>query len=290
MIFWLQKLFCDLTDGVELGIEDPRVQIAHTTCDYCGSNLIGVWDDHIKSTKGLPYQGNQARYPKAYPYAYKGSTIAAIKAHYHLGENDWFTEENNLLNVCGKVHVLSFVDGEWKLRTDLACQEPGSTRVLCNGCFKNANAARVAIMGSDGLMYSVSVMADKGETIEENDGKVTVKLWGTDKPLEIEGTIIGAHIAPFGIALGGWKISATGKITGVPDLKWDAEKRLYSYSYAVTFGLSGKTCQYEAYARVTENMNEFKEAFKQHCEEKDYIILRKEAVSAQMLKELESLK
>ena len=41
---------------------------------------------------------------------------------------------------------------------------------------------------------------------------------------------------------------------------------------------------------MTENMDEFKEAFKQHCEEKDYIILRKEAISEQMLKELESLK
>ena len=290
MNFWLQKLFCDLTDGAELEIADPCVQITHTTCDYCGGKVIGVWDDHIKSTKGLPYQGNQAKYPKAYPYAYKGSTIAAIKAHYNLGENDWFIKENNLLNVCGKVHILAFADGEWRLRQDLACEEPGSARVVCNECFKNANAARVAIMGSDGLMYSVSVMADKGETIEENDGKVTVKLWGTDKPLQIEGSVIGAHIAPFNIALGGWKVSASGKITEVPDLKWDSEKRLFGYSYSVTFGLSGETRGYEAYARVTENTDEFKEAFKQHCEEKDYIILRKEAVSDQILKELESLK
>lgn len=290
MNFWLQKLFCDLTDGAELEIADPCVQIAHTTCDYCGGKVVGVWDDRIKSTEGLPYQGNRAKYPKAYPYAYKGSTIAAIKAHCHLGENDWFIKENNLLNVCGKVHILAFADGEWRLRPDLACEEPGSTRVLCNECFKNANAARVAIMGSDGLMYSVSVMADKGETIEENDGKVTVKLWGTDKPLQIEGSVIGAHIAPFNIAPGGWKVSANGKITEVPDLNWDAEKRLFGYRYSVTFGLSGETCEYEAYACVTENMDEFKEAFKQHCEEKDYIILRKEAISEQMLKELESLK
>lgn len=290
MNFWLQKLFCDLTDGAELEIADPCVQIAHTTCDYCGYKVVGVWDDRIKSTEGLPYQGNRAKYPKAYPYAYKGSTIAAIKAHCHLGENDWFIKENNLLNVCGKVHILAFADGEWRLRPDLACEEPGSTRVLCNECFKNANAARVAIMGSDGLMYSVSVMADKGETIEENDGKVTVKLWGTDKPLQIEGSVIGAHIAPFNIAPGGWKVSANGKITEVPDLNWDAEKRLFGYRYSVTFGLSGETCEYEAYACVTENMDEFKEAFKQHCEEKDYIILRKEAISEQMLKELESLK
>ena len=290
MNFWMEKLFTGLTDGSELEIKEPGVQIAHTTCDYCGKEVIGVWDDRIKSSRGLPYQGHQAKYPKAYPYAYKGSTIAAIKAHYHLGEDDWFIKENNLLNVCGKVHILAFADGEWRLRLDLACEEPGSTRVLCNECFKDANAARVAIMESDGLMYSVSVMADKGETIEENDGKVTIKLWGTDKPLQIEGTVIGAHIAPFNIALGGWKVSASGKITGVPDLKWDAEKHLFSYRYSVTFGLSGKTCEYEAYVCVTENMDEFKEAFKQHCEEKDYIILRKEAISEQMLKELESFK
>lgn len=290
MDFWMEKLFTGLTDGSELGIDTPGIQIAHTVCDYCGKKVIGVWDDYIKSSRGLPYQGWVARMPRSCKYAYKGRTIAEIKAHYGIGEEEWFTEENNLLNVCGKVHILTFDGKNWKLRTDLSYESPANTRILCNNCFEEANACRVAIMGTDGLMYSVSAMADKGETIEENDEKVTVKLWGYDKPLQIEGIVIGARIAPFNIALGGWKVSASGKITGVPDLKWNAEKHLFSYRYFGTFGLPGETREYEAYARVTENMDEFKEAFKQHCEEKDYTILRKEAISEQMLKELESLK
>ena len=290
MNFWMEKLFTGLTDGSELEVKEPGVQIAHTTCDYCGKEVIGVWDDHIKSSRGLPYQGHQAIYPKPYKFAYKGPVIAAIRARYGIGEKDWFTKENNLLNVCGKVHILVFKGGKWNIRTDLSYESPDATRILCNECFEKANKARVAVMGEDGLIYSVSVMADKEETIEENDGKVKVKLWGTDKPLQIEGSVIGAHIAPFSIALGEWKVSASGKITGVPDLKWDAEKHLFGYRYSVTFGLSGETCEHEVYACVTENMDEFKETFKQRCEEKDYIILRKEAISEQMLKELESLK
>ena len=294
MDFWMEKLFTGLTDGSELGIDTPGIQIAHTVCDYCGKEVIGVWDDHIKSSRGLPYQGWVVRTPRSGSknnrYPYKARTIAEIKAHYGIGEKEWFTEENNLLNVCGKVHILVFKGGKWNLRTDLSYESPAATRILCNNCFEKANDCRVTIMGTDGLMYSVSAMADKGETIEENDGKVTVKLWGYDKPLQIEGAVIGARIAPFNIALGGWKVSASGKITGVPDLKWDAEEHLFSCRYSGTFGLSGEIREYEACARVTENMDEFKEEFKQHCEEKDYMILRKEAISEQMLKELESLK
>ena len=294
MDFWMEKLFTGLTDGSELGIDTPGIQIAHTVCDYCGKEVIGVWDDHIKSSRGLPYQGWVARTPRSGSknnrYPYKARTIAEIKDHYGIGEKEWFTEENNLLNVCGKVHILVFKGGKWNLRTDLSYESPAATRILCNNCFEKANNCRVAIMGTDGLMYSVSAMADKGETIEENDGKVTVKLWGYDKPLQMEGAVIGARIAPFNIALGGWKVSASGKITGVPDLKWEAEEHLFSCRYSGTFGLSGEIREYEACARVTENMDEFKEEFKQHCEEKDYMILRKEAISEQTLKELESLK
>ncbi|MBP5785566.1 MAG: hypothetical protein J6V96_00445 [Aeriscardovia sp.] len=290
----MEKLFTGLTDGSELGIDTPGIQIAHTVCDYCGKEVIGVWDDHIKSSRGLPYQGWVARTPRSGSknnrYPYKARTIAEIKDHYGIGEKEWFTEENNLLNVCGKVHILVFKGGKWNLRTDLSYESPAATRILCNNCFEKANNCRVAIMGTDGLMYSVSAMADKGETIEENDGKVTVKLWGYDKPLQMEGAVIGARIAPFNIALGGWKVSASGKITGVPDLKWEAEEHLFSCRYSGTFGLSGEIREYEACARVTENMDEFKEEFKQHCEEKDYMILRKEAISEQTLKELESLK
>ena len=285
MDFWMEKLFTGLTDGSELGIDTPGIQIAHTVCDYCGKKVIGVWDDYIKSSRGLPYQGFQARKPRSCKYAYKGLTIAEIKAHYGIGEEEWFTEENNLLNVCGKVHILAFNGENWELRPDLSYESPDTTRILCNDCFEKANDCRVALMGTKGLMYSVSVVADKGETIEENYGKVKVKLWETDNPLEIEEgkvTVIGAHIAPFNVVDDKWKVSTSGKITGAPDnLKWETKKGLYSYYN--DGGYYYKVC-------ITEKMSNFEKEFIEHYKDKWYIILPKRVLSEEMLKKFEDLK
>lgn len=289
MDFWMEKLFTGLTDGSELGIDTPGIQIAHTVCDYCGKEVIGVWDDYIKSSRGLPYQGWVARTPRSGSknnrHPYKARTIAEIKAHYGIGEEEWFTEDNNLLNVCGKVHILAFNGENWELRPDLSYESPDTTRILCNDCFEKANDCRVALMGTKGLMYSVSVVADKGETIEENYGKVKVKLWGTDNPLEIEEgkvTVIGAHIAPFNVVDDKWKVSTSGKITGAPDnLKWETKKGLYSYYN--DGGYYYKVC-------ITEKMSNFEKEFKEHYKDKWYIILPKRVLSEEMLKKFEDLK
>ena len=295
MDFWMEKLFTGLTDGSELGVDTPGIQIAHTVCDYCGKKVIGVWDDHIKSSRGLPYQGWVARTPRSGSknnrHPYKARTIAEIKAHYGIGEKEKFIKENNLLNVCGKVHILAFNDKEkeWELKYDLSYESPATTRILCNDCFEEANDCRVAIMGTDGLMYSVSAMADKGETIEENDGKVTVKLWGYDEPLPIKGrTIIGAHIASINIA-DGWKVSASGKITGAPDnLKWEAEKGLYSYR--IIIHRNDKDIELYYSVCITEEMSNFEEEFKEHYRNNWRIILPKGVLSEEMLKKFEDLK
>lgn len=270
MDFWMEKLFNDLTDGSELGIDTPGIQIAHTVCDYCGKKVIGVWDDHIKSSRGLPYQGWVARTPRSGSknnrYPYKSRTIAEIKAHYGIGEEEWFTEENNLLNVCGKVHILVFEDGKWNLKTDLSYESPATTRILCNNCFEEANACRVAIMGTDGLMYSVSVMADMKEGIQEKTrGKIEIRLLGAEYPLTLRGTILGAHLAPsFGIAKG-WVITDSGKIEEVPG------------------GGYYNVC-------ITEKMSDFEEKFKKHYKDEHYIILPKGVLSEERLKEIEDLK
>ena len=223
------------------------------------------------------------RKPWSQSHAYKSPTIAAIRTHFNLGKEDWFTiaKGNNLLNVCGKVHILNFKDEEWKLRADLSYESPASTRVLCNNCFDNANKARVAVMGEDGLVYSASIVAQEGEAIEEDEGKVAIKLRGYD-PLEIEGNIVGAHLAPFGIAYG-FKVSKSGKIIGTPDLKCNGEECLYICGCASPYKRGHAL-------RITENMSEFKGEFKKHCQEDNYIIAPKNAISEEVLKKLDIFK
>ena len=271
MDFWMEKLFNDLTDGSELGIDTPGIQIAHTVCDYCGKEVIGVWDDHIKSSRGLPYQGWVARTPRSGSknnrYPYKSRTIAEIKAYYRIGEEDEFTitKGNNLLNVCGKVHILAFDGKNWKLRPDLSYESPANTRILCNKCFKETNDCRIAIMGTEGLMYSVSIRADMKEDIQEkNKGEIEIRLLGAEYPLPLRGTILGAHLAPsFGIAKG-WCITDSGKIEEVPG------------------GGYYNVC-------ITEKMSDFEEKFKKHYMDEHYIILPKEVLSEEYLKEVEDL-
>jgi len=147
---------------------DGNPQIAETICDYCGAKIYAVWDDNNKKN-WWPYLGNQVRKPNSYKYS---PIINAMRSYYNVEGTVW-TEElgNNLLNVHARCHS---EPTNWSKR----CSD-ASIRLLCNKCFQKTYQ-RTKIQGNDGITYAISVLPERGETIESvmKDLGITGKVLG----------------------------------------------------------------------------------------------------------------
>lgn len=164
----MERMKNNLTDGSEFGEKIDGVKIGHTNCDYCGCEVIAVWDENnIKNY--WPYLGNQF----VKPNVYKGSKIAQrIRNNYNC-QNKVFRQENgnNLLNVHARCHSSPT---DWSRR---ASKE--SIRLLCNSCFQKTYN-RIKVKGDNSILYALSVLPDRGETIES-----------VMKDLNISGKVLG---------------------------------------------------------------------------------------------------
>ena len=158
------------TDGTEFCLDDESIkkvinaktEIGHCTCDYCGKEILAVWDEH-NSDKWFPYLGTQAKRPNTYKYS---PIIQSMKKKDGCENKVW---NNNLLNVHARIHHKSYYK---------RCQE-GSIKLLCNDCFqKTYNRYQVELENGD--MIALSVVEDRGETIES-----------VMNELGLHGTVIG---------------------------------------------------------------------------------------------------
>ena len=143
------------TDGSEYcnGIVLPNTVVGHTQCQYCKREVLGVWDKHNLNGWN-PYLGNQARRPNTYVYS---SIIQCMRKHFGVEGKVWTDEMgNNLLNVHARVHSQPT---NWLVRGSHA-----SVRILCNKCFQKTYQ-RVKIMGDDGILYAISVLQEREETV-----------------------------------------------------------------------------------------------------------------------------
>jgi hypothetical protein len=166
----MERMKNNCTNGSEFtnGIVIPGVVIGHTKCDYCGKEIIAVWDEH-NAGNWWPYLGNQAKRPKTYLYS---EIIVAMRKHFHVENYVWNEiDGNNLLNVHARVHSKPT---NWSKRASAS-----SIRLLCNSCFQKTYN-RIQVKGVDGILYALSVVEDRGETVQS-----------VMKDLGIVGTVIG---------------------------------------------------------------------------------------------------
>ena len=152
---WSDLKNLNITDGSEYSGEPiPGVRISHLNCEYCGVDIIGVWDKH-NIHKWYPYLGTQLERGNIYSYS---KIILAIKEYYGIGQYDRFRQEdgNNLLNVHARFHS---IPNKWHYRASKA-----STRMLCNNCFKETyNRWKIEL--PDGTIAALSVVRSRGETL-----------------------------------------------------------------------------------------------------------------------------
>lgn len=163
----LRKAEVDLTNGTEFleCIKDSNekrnmelelfcsfVKVGHPKCDYCEAPLIAVWDEY--ATNGWCYFGRQAIKPYAYKYS---KIINLIRRFYGVAPGDSFIENNNLMNSHTRVHIEPSSFDEW-------IKSEAAVKVLCNNCFSKT-VKRTLVKDGD-RMYSISVVEDRGETIE----------------------------------------------------------------------------------------------------------------------------
>lgn len=167
----MKRMKENITDGSEFcesGVIIPNVSIGHTTCDYCQRKIIAVWDEHNKNNY-WSYLGNQVKKPHVYRYS---KIIQAIKKKFDALDKVWTNENgNNLLNVHARAHSSPT---DWSTRASEA-----SIRLLCNECFQKTYN-RIKVQGSNNTIYALSVVLDRGETIES-----------VMKDLGISGKVIG---------------------------------------------------------------------------------------------------
>lgn len=157
------------TDGTEFGLDseislENNVKISRTHCEYCENEILAVWDNH-NTSNWWPYLGNQARKPKTYFYS---PIIQKMREYYNVVGEVW---DNPLLNVHARCHS---TPTNWSKRASDA-----SIRILCNSCFQKTYK-RIKVQGNDGILYSLSVLEERGETIES-----------VMKDLDIQGEIVG---------------------------------------------------------------------------------------------------
>lgn len=179
----LHRMKEDSTDGTEYlcCIEDDgerekvlqelieaKTIIGHTKCDYCGCEVLGVWDNS-NINNWWPYLGNQARRPKIYQY----SPIIRLMRKYFKVEGMVWSQElgNNLINVHARAHS---EPTNWSIRASSA-----SIRILCPSCFQKTYD-RTKIQGDDGYTYAISIIPERGETAESvmKDLGITGKIIG----------------------------------------------------------------------------------------------------------------
>lgn len=147
-----KAIHSNITDGSEYTDNKliiPNVEIAHAKCDYCGQEILAVWDEHNKN-KWYPYLGNQAAIGKNYSYS---EILKAMKKFNGLMPLDnW--KYNPLVNIHARVHCK-----DWSIR----CTE-GSLKLLCNHCFYETYN-RIQVELNDGQLCAISVAKSRGETI-----------------------------------------------------------------------------------------------------------------------------
>lgn len=142
----------ELTDGTEFCIDDKEkeevkkvhTKIGHTYCDYCGKDVICIWDDYNKDN-WYGYLGNQAQIPRNYTY----SPIINI-----LRKTPYM---NSIYNLHSRCHTKP---NDWSKRA-----HKNALRILCTECFKKTYK-RVKVKSNDGILCEISVLPERGETIE----------------------------------------------------------------------------------------------------------------------------
>lgn len=134
-------------------------------CDYCGKEILAIWDD-FNTNNYWPYLGVQSKRLNSYTYS---PIIQIIRKNYELKSLDW--KDNNLLNLHTRVHSDS---GNMSIR-----MSENALRFLCNSCFQKTYQ-RIKVQGDDGILYSLSVLQDRNETIESvmSDLGITGKVIG----------------------------------------------------------------------------------------------------------------
>lgn len=162
----------NITDGSEYNNGqkiEGNPKISHTTCDYCGKEVLCVRDDY-SSSKWYGYLGNQARRPNCYKY----SPIIQTMRKYFNSENIVWDEEhgNNLMNLHARCHC---EPEDWSKRA-----HKNGIKILCPTCFQKTYN-RIKVKSYDGIhTYALSVVEELGETVES-----------VMKDLDIKGTVIG---------------------------------------------------------------------------------------------------
>ena len=161
------------TDGREFCLTDLDVQstiatyseVHYCKCDYCGKEILAVWDG-FNADNYWPYLGVQSKRLNSYTYS---PIIQIMRKNYELKGLDW--KDNNLLNSHTRVHSDS-----WDMSIRMS---ENALRFLCNDCFQKTYN-RYQVRGNNGILYALSVVEDRGETIES-----------VMKDLNIEGEVIG---------------------------------------------------------------------------------------------------
>ena len=164
------------TDGTEYGLSkkeslEEHVLIGHTKCDYCGKEILYVWDKYVEK-QYWPYLGNQARKPNTYKYS---KIIQIMRNFFNCEDKIWDEKHGNTL---GNNHA--------RCHSSLASNpkrwSDASIRLLCSTCFQKTYN-RIKVKGDDGIDYSLSVVEDRGESIESvmEDLNITGKVIGKGK-------------------------------------------------------------------------------------------------------------
>jgi len=179
----LYKMKENITDGTEYltcitdpsekekikqELKDAETKIGHLKCEYCGKDIISIWDKYNNSN-WWPYLGNQARKPRTYNYS---PIIRLLRRYFEVEGLVWDEAHgNNLINVHARAHSNPT---NWAVRASSA-----SIRLLCPACFQKTYN-RTQIQGDDGILYAITVLRERGETVES-----------VMKDLGISGKILG---------------------------------------------------------------------------------------------------
>lgn len=158
----MQRMKSNPTNGEEFGLDssiskENQVSISRTDCEYCGKEVLAVWDKH-NNMNWWPYLGNMAKKVNTYKYS---PIINIMKENDNSLNKVW---QNNLLNVHARIH-----SSDWGLR----CKK-GSIKILCNDCFQKTYN-RIQVRLNDGSIIAVSVVEDMGETIESVMEELNIK-------------------------------------------------------------------------------------------------------------------
>lgn len=142
---------------------DGNPHISKTYCDYCEKEVLCVWDDYNKN-QYWPYLGNQARKPNTYKYS---DIIQKMRNHFNVVGKVWDEEHgNNLMNLHARCHS---TPNDWSKRA-----HPNSLRILCSSCFQKTYK-RIKVLGDNGIEYQLTVLPERGETIESVMKELNIK-------------------------------------------------------------------------------------------------------------------